>query len=466
MFYLQRLFFLFHVLVIIFVGLKSLTPGSFSRPLEEDQLVFYHNQTVSFFAFVCAESDLDYRKRRLTLCLPYESGRVLINTNLYPEYNYGDFLLVKGYLQAPGVIEDFDYSRYLALYKIYSVMYYPKLELASSETSFMSQVFENLLQIKWSLKRILERALPESEAGLATALLLGYRHTIYPDDVIAFSRTGLSHLIAISGSHITIISGLLAGFLLLLGFSRRITFRILLLFLFIYPLLTGLSASAIRASLMGGLVLIAAYYGRLAQIERALVLAAAWMLIFNPRLFRDDVGFQLSFLAILGILYLYPLAAPITARLKRKGVNLVIVLAWQIFSLTLACQLAVLPIMLIKFKQFSLIAFLANPLVSWLFPLILGSLIIPLFIVALLPGLSHFLFFPAYLLLTIFLRISRFLADFPWAARPVAGFNWLEALIYYCFLIGFVLRRKILQQQKLRPSRRSREKVLRLEKFT
>jgi competence protein ComEC len=238
-------------------------------------------------------------------------------------------------------------------------------------------------------------------------------------------------------------------------FPRRLALLVNSIFLIIYPIFTGLSASAVRAGLMGLLVLLAFYEGRLITSIRAVVFSAALMLIFNPQLLRADLGFQLSYLAVLGIIYLYPLFSAIK-KIYPKYLNGFLLTFFKnltdVLSITLACQITTMPIMLINFKQVSLISPLANILVIWTFPFLFIALIAPLILISLIPGaifplLGPWLFAPAYFLLFYIFSLARYLAAFPWAVKIVEDFNWFEAFIYYLLLslIIFLFQRKIKQ---------------------
>jgi competence protein ComEC len=163
------------------------------------------------------------------------------------------------------------------------------------------------------------------------------------------------------------------------------------------------------------------------------------MLALNPRLLRDDIGFQLSFLALLGIIYIYPLGEGITKRvlnklkLKKRTYNILKTILDTI-NLTLVSQIVILPVALINFKQFSIIAPLANVLVLWTFPLLLAALIAAIFLTAAIPALGVFWFLPAYLLLKYIFLASNILATPSWAAININGFNWYWGVVYYLIL--------------------------------
>lgn len=428
---------LLFIVAIFFIGFK---PGVFRKKIGADKLAAYNGRYVSFVGRVCEEADQDIKSQRLTVCA---SGQVLVMTNLYPEYNYGDFVKVSGELQAPPIISGFDYESYLARYDIYSVMYYPKIELASGVLTWPQKIYLKLMQAKWRLKEIINSNLPEPEAGLANALLLGYRRTVIRSDLQIFSRVGLSHMIAISGSHITILSAMIINFLLSLGLRRKRALIIVFIFLFLYPLITGLSASAVRSAIMGALAFLALYYQRPSSLINALVFSGALMLAINPQLLRADIGFQLSFVALLGIIYIYPLGENLTNKLLRKlkvgeKIRNILKTILETINLTLVSQIVILPIALINFKQLSIIAPLANVLVLWTFAPLLAALIMALALSIIFPFLSLWLFFPSYLLLKYIFVLSNLLAHPSWAAVTINGFNWYWGGGYYAVLAVLV----------------------------
>lgn len=440
----MRIFLFFNLSFIAVIFFFGFRPGAFLKKITTDDLAYYNNHSLTLSGRVCEEADVDIKSRKLTACVNGQTkGRVLITTNLYPAYNYGDFIKVSGRLTTPPKFAGFDYENYLARYDIYSVMYYPKIEIASGIMSVPQKAYLGLMKIKWRLKGIIDSNLPEPEAGLGDALLLGYNHTVEKSDMQIFSRVGISHIIAISGSHITVLSAMIVNFLLALGLSRRRSLLAVFAFLILYPLVTGLAASAVRSAIMGALAFLAVYHGRTSSLINSLIFAAAIMLLFNPLLLSADIGFQLSFAAILGIIYLYPLGdrwvknflEPKKWRTKTKKI---IKTGLETINLTLVSQIVILPIALINFKQLSSIAPVANLLILWTFPILLGSLIVGLFLAALVPLFGPFWFWPAGLLLKFIFSVAGVLAKPSWAAIMVNDFNWWWGGGYYLILGGLV----------------------------
>lgn len=362
---------------------------------------------------VCSEPEEGIAKQTFIFCS--QLGRILITTILYPHYEYGDVLLIAGRLQVPKKFNSFDYGRYLERYGVYLLSYYPKIEKKGQRTSF----YRSLLRFKGSWTALINKSLPEPEAGLASAIMLGYRKTLDEGDKEKFARIGLSHMIVISGSHIAILSALFWQLLLFLGFSRRSSFIFIALFLAAYVVLSGLQASATRSALMGVMALLAYRSGRLIKPLNILLFCVALMMAFNPWLLRSDIGFQLSISAILGIIYLYP---PLQALFIRKYPNFLSqpFLSWKkvflnTLCLTLACQLATAPILIISFRRLSLIAPLSNILVLWIFPFLMTSLIFASLLAIFVPSLSTIFFWPSYIFLKVIFLVASFLADLPFA---------------------------------------------------
>jgi len=440
-FYPARLLLFANLTFIVSIFLLGFSRDVFNEDRKESQPALYNGQDVSLRGFICEEADVDYKSRRLVICA---GGRILVTTDLYPEYDYGDYVEVSGTLVAPAPIEDFDYEAYLARYDIYSLMYYPKIGRIKGEMNGRQVLFRNLLDVKQYAKAVIDQKIPEPEAGLADAILLGYKRTVRRENLEVFSRTGLSHLIAISGSHMTILSGLLASLMFGMGCKRKTALRAVLLFLIIYPSITGLSASAVRSSIMGALSFIAIYNYRQSLSINALLLSASIMLALNPNLLRHDIGFQLSFLAVIGIIYLYPYGEnwfkSFTDKYGLKyGQKRIVAVFFSALNLTLVSQIMTLPILIINFKRLSLISPLANVLVSWVFAPLLLVLIVAIIFSSFLPFLGSIFFLPAYLILRfIFLSAER-LAAWPGSSIEVSGLGWGFGLTYYLFLFLFIL---------------------------
>lgn len=408
---------------------------SYESSQQKNNLRNYHDQKVILRGIVIEEIDPGNSYQRLIFKALYINGAPissLISVSLpkYPEYRYGAQLELSGKLEKPENFSDFDYERYLARYGVYSVMAFPKVK----QVGQVNNLYSKLLKVKARAYYLINRYLPEPEAGLANALLLGYKGTLNKIEKESFSCCGLSHVIAISGSHLSLLSVLAFDFLLMLGVSRRRSFWPVLIFLWFYTILTGLQASALRAAIMCSLALWGERNGRRDAGGRLLCFSASIMLLFNPFLLRDDLGFQLSFLAMIALIYICPLAEDIFGKGPVKS----------ILIMTIASQLTTWPISAFNFGRFSVIAPLANLLVVWIFAGLLPALLIAVFISFLWPSLGIIVFMPSYAMLHYVIGIGNWLAKWPKACVDL-HISWQVELIYYILLFSayFLLKKKV-----------------------
>lgn len=379
-----------------------------------------------FSGTVCEEPDKRTDKTLLTLCqakageteLPY---KVLVTAARFPEFSYGDRLKGFGKVQEPKAAEasgEFSYRDYLSRFNIAAVVYFPKLEKEAGGQGNRLKLL--LLKFKQSFITRLGDIVPEPENSFLAGLLVGAKRGI-PDDLMqAFSDTGTTHIVAISGFNITIIAWALDK--LLRRFGRRVSFALSLLSIVLFVVLTGASSSVVRAGIMGSLLLVALNIGRLYAITNALALTAVVMLAVNPKLLLFDVGFQLSFLSLMGLVYLAPRLEPLLAGVPRAiRVLLVATVSAQVFTL---------PLLLYNFDRLSLVSPAANvlvlPLVPW--AMLAG------FLTGALAFVSPYLALPAawatWFLLTVIIRIVTELSRLPFAAVSVGIPAWFIGVYY------------------------------------
>ncbi len=246
------------------------------------------------------------------------SGTTLLFVPRYPVYSYGDVLQVRGELETPLQFDDFDYEKYLAHQEIYSIMFYPEIEIL--ETGKGSKPLEWIYSLRNRLSQTLAEVLPEPPASLAQGIILGMRGNI-PSSVKAnFIHTGTAHLLAISGLHLSIVAGILLSLgIWLFGRKGYIYIWLALGAIWLYALLTGMHPPVLRAAIMASLFLTAELLGRQRSAITALVFAAAIMVGISPQVLWT-ASFQMSFTAMAGLIFIFPLIQS----LGRKAVNAVL----------------------------------------------------------------------------------------------------------------------------------------------
>lgn len=401
----------------------------------------YNTKSVEFIAQIISEPDIRLNNIKYTVkvkeIMPEEiqsTGRVLITADPFPLYNYGDTIKVQCRLQAPEEFNGFAYDRYLAKSKIYSVCYRPEIKLLAYSSG--NRLYRAILKLKNNFRDKINLGLTEPHAGFARALMFGDRSALPEELNLNFTRTGLTHIVAISGMNISILSVLCMNFLISAGLYRKQAFYFSVLFLLIFLIMIGLPASAVRAGIMGIMVLTAQQYGRLSRAKNSIVFTGMLMLFINPAILRDDIGFQLSFLSVFGLVVLYPL-------LKNwcEQINMPSLLGMtDAFLVTISAIIFTLPIIAYDFSTISLIAPLANILVVWAMAPVMILIIFAILFAYIMPGLAPVLFFPSYLLLEYIIRTAAYFGNLPFSSLNIEYVNFGWILGYYFFLT-FVLKR-------------------------
>jgi competence protein ComEC len=254
-----------------------------------------------------------------------------------------------------------------------------------------------------------------------------------PDELAEdLNLSGVRHLTSISGTHVSILSSNLMSFLLGIGIWRKKAFWITIALISLFIIFTGLQPPAIRSGIMGACFLTSRYLGRQNSSLRAVVLSAGIMLFLNPLLLIFDIGFQLSFLAILGILLLTPIFEKWLHRLPKKFQ------IREITAMSLAAQIFTLPILVFNFGQFSLVAPIANLFIVPILPHIMILGFIFSFLGFLFVPLGFLLSIPCLLLLEYLIVSMGWFADLPFSALffNISG-SWV--FVYYALLFVFVL---------------------------
>ena len=372
------------------------------------------------------------------------AGKVLVKNRLYPVFDYGDKLSVNCKLMTPenppGSV--FHYDKYLARYGIWSVCGYPDIKKISSGGG--NPLLAAVLNFKSFLNNCVNDLWAEPEGSLMSGLLYGARSSLPAYLVDDFSRTGISHIVAVSGFNITIIAVVLMNLLIYLGFFRQRAFYVIVAVTILFVVFTGLTASAIRAAVMGIAVLTARQVGRGTRVANVLVLTVAVMQIFNPYLLIWDVGFQLSFLALIGLVYVSPVLNvilskakdPLRLRYKRdssvapQNDNVWIQIIKTTFITTLSAIIATLPLMLYQFGTLSLVAPLINILILWIVPWLMLAGAVTIGISLIISPFGKLLAFITHFGLSYVIMIVQFFGEKSWSSASVQIPLWLMFFVY------------------------------------
>lgn len=442
-------------IVVIGFCLLFIFGGIFRHQLAELNVInseLRHNndkeKIIALVGVVVKEPDVREKSTKLTVDAEHISqtnqyengsraiaGKVLVTTWRYPGYEYGDKLKIIGKLETPPKFEDFNYKDYLKKEGIYSVIGFPEIELVSKNNGNFA--YSKILQFKNKFREQVYSSLNPPQSSILGAILLGDKRKISEDWKQKLNVAGVRHITAVSGLHVAVLTSILMAIFIALGFWRQQAFYFTIIFIILFIVMTGLQPSAVRAGIMGGLFLLAQHLGRQNISSRAVVFAAAVMLLQNPFLLALDVGFQLSFLAMMGIIYLLPTFRNWMKFIPVENIK-------TILAMTFSAYLFTLPILIYNFGLISIVSPITNvlivPLLYWI--MIFGFLLVILGTI--LPILGWVLSPPVWLLLTYIVKIVDWFSSLPIATMAFADIHWIWIFISYLALgsLAFYLNKK------------------------
>jgi len=337
--------------------------------IRHETIAIPYDKNIAFTGVVISNPARKERQEFKLKLLPPRKGNILVQTAMYPEYSFGEKLALSGKIQKTKS----GYGSYLENTKdIRGISYFPKLEKRKYRPTLRARLFA----IKKHFIESFQKTLPYTEAAFLGGITLGEREEFSEDFKEALSKSGTTHLVALSGFNITILTTLFAGTLTYF-ISRKKAFWTTIIAVIAFVLMTGAESSVVRAAIMGVIAAIAPFTGRLYAPRNSIALAAFAMALWNPNILVHDLGFQLSFLALLGIIYLTPALSRVF-RFKNKGF-----LNWkENFTMTLSAQCMVTPFLVAAFGSVSATSLLSNMFILEFIPftMFLGLLV----------GIAHF----------------------------------------------------------------------------
>ncbi len=333
---------------------------------------YQDGQMVSFETTLFSEPQFPANYQKFTASLP-TGENVFVIAALYPQYKYADKILISGpikILSRRGGEQLYESSsqliNLLTGQKSIYTMYFPKIEAVKTNTHPILAVSSFVRQ---SVADLFNKTLPPDLSGLLLGIVFGIKGSMSKEFVDNLRLSGVMHVIAASGMNVTMVAGFLSS-IFMLFLKRQTALLASILGIVFYAFLAGLQPSIIRASIMGILVFSSQILGRQSLGAYGLFLTGFIMLFISPLLI-SDVGFQLSFTATAGLLYIRPLFNKIG---KLSNISKKFPMT-EDFLITFSAQIATLPILLAVFGTYSLWSILVNTLVLWTIPtlMILGG---------------------------------------------------------------------------------------------
>ena len=323
-------------------------------------------------------------------------GKLQVWLDAFPSVAYGDALTFECKPQIPTAIDGFAYDKYLRSQGILAVCFRPQyVDIRPSSGGIMA----TLLTTKRVIVDRLRMIVPEPHASFLAGLIFGGSSTLSKEMKDDFSATGTSHILAASGFNVSLFSMVFLGFITHTVLGRRKGAYLTAALLVAYVIVAGASAAVVRAGIMGALTLVGFLVRRKPAILNVTLLALAAMLVWNPLLLLDDVGFQLSFVATAAML---GWASRIEERSKfvpeafelRKS-----------FAGSLAAIVATLPIILWHFGTVSLVSPIVNLIVLPLVPMLMAMTGIALAAGFVIPAVGTIVAVPAVAVSAVILHV-------------------------------------------------------------
>lgn len=384
---------------------------------EPNQYAAVLDSKVDLEARVVGEPDVRQSYQLIPIRPTDKTQNLLVTVPLSGQYEYGDRVWVRGKIVAPKLFDDFDYPGYLARFNVFGLVRYPKMiVLKQGEGNWL---VASLYDVKHVIVKRLLYLFGQDQGRLLLGILIGAKQGLSQTVVAYFSRTGTSHIMAVSGFNISILLVAFGSVSYLVGRKTSNVLAVIVVILFV--IVAGPTSSVLRAAGMGMLVILATMGKRLYMPLGALVCIAAVMAVLNPRIVYWDVGFQLSSAATVGILVGMPLFEQwASSRYK----------FFEPLAVTIAAIIFTIPISMWRFGAISTVALLANAIVVPVVPVVmaLGAL-------SLLPILGSGFGFLCSLLLQFILWCVAFFARPTWASIHVS----LSGVWVFAWYVGLAV---------------------------
>jgi competence protein ComEC len=384
--------------------------GYVETVVQEGKAIAAEGKLLLYFSKDSIKTDLAY------------GDRIIINKNLQPIKNSGN----------PGA---FNYQRYAAFQGIFHNVFLKNkdwvLLKGSSKNAFKQIIYSAREYVLGVLQKSITTG--KDELGIAEALLIGYTNDLDKDLVQAYSNTGVVHIIAISGMHLALIYVLLVwvfGKIPLINKSKLLQLVLILSCLWLFSILTGASPSVLRAAVMFSFIAVGKTWFKQGSIYNSLAASAFVLLCYNPY-YLWAVGFQLSYLAVLGIvIFQKPMYK--CFYIKNKWVDK----TWQLISVSTAAQLLTFPVCIYYFHQFPNLFLISNLIAVPLSAIILYTEI-ALITFSWIPFVGNWLGKLVTGLVWVMNKIIRWINDLSfalWDKIPATVFStWLlYAIVIFC----------------------------------
>ena len=413
---------------------------------------FYEeNKHVKIYAVVLSEPQISdyYIKYKIKITDgKYKDRLLLLNVkqNKIDKFlEYGSKIVINGKYKKPEIQRNtygFDYQKYLKSKGIQGSIICSDTNIKIIDAKYTNSFLCIIYKVKVTIKDRLKNWLDIDNAGLIIGMLLGDKNEIDKQIVSNFKLSNLSHLLAVSGTHISYIILILSFAVKKTGITKRIGYLLIIAVLFSFSILVGDTPSVVRATIMVSLIFFSKIIYEKADIFTNLAVSSLIILIKNPYSVWD-IGFQLSYLATIGIILFYSI---IFDFLNTKINNLKILN--EIIALSISAQLFILPVLIYNFHVLPLNFILSNIFATPLFAISIVLAIVMISFGSIWNPMGEIVGFILNKILTCFNYITNVISNIPFSNITVIRPNFTNIVIYYIVLISSYELAKIIKRRE------------------
>lgn len=331
----------------------------------------------------------------------------------------------------------FDYSNYLKTKKIFGTVNLKEedVEIISHDNSNI--ILRKIYKLRNLMKTKIEKLLPKETSGLCLGMLIGETSGIEENMQENFRDSNLSHILAVSGANVSYIIVSITYIFNKMYLRKRLSKIISIILLILFMLLTGCTSSVNRACIMAILMLIAELLYRKSDVYNNLAISALILLIINPYSLLD-IGFQLSYMGTIGIVFLHDKIGNFI-----KINNKIVKYFFEMIAVTTCANLAIIPIMMFHFNTISLTFYFSNIIVGPILGIVVIIGFIMFFISLIFTPISSLIAIVLNLMLKFIIKIAEITANMPFSKITIITPSFFFIIVWYLIIISISYKQKV-----------------------
>ena len=331
----------------------------------------------------------------------------------------------------------FDYSNYLKTKKIFGTVNLKEedVEIISHDNSNI--ILRKIYELRNLMKTKIEKLLPKETSGLCLGMLIGETSGIEENMQEDFRDSNLSHILAVSGANVSYIIVSITYIFNKMCLRKRLSKIISIILLILFMLLTGCTSSVNRACIMAILMLIAELFYRKSDVYNNLAISALILLIINPYSLLD-IGFQLSYMGTIGIVFLHDKIGNFI-----KINNKIVKYFFEMIAVTTCANLAIIPIMMFHFNTISLTFYFSNIIVGPILGIVVIIGFIMFFISLIFTPISSLIAIVLNLMLKFIIKIAEITANMPFSKITIITPSFFFIIVWYLIIISISYKQKV-----------------------